>query len=89
MSEHRESWHLSKSVPVTLIFALAVQAGAIIWAASAGFQNIEMNNRRIIAAEVRLSSLETTVQNQEILLARIDENLKVIREAIEKLAESQ
>lgn len=86
MSKTAENWHLSKSVPVTLIITLLAQGAAIIWAASAGFQSIEENNRRIIAAEVRVSQLEDVVQSQAVMLARIDENLKAIRDLVERIA---
>lgn len=86
MPQNQESWHLSKSVPVTLIVALVLQGAAILWAASAAFQNIEDNSRQIIKTETRLEQVERTVQDQAVMLARIDENLKAIRGLIEKLA---
>lgn len=86
MAQNRESWHLSKSVPVTLIVTLLVQGAAIIWAASAGFQSIEENSRRIVATEVRVTKVEESVQNQAVMLARIDENLKAIRDLVERIA---
>ena len=86
MAERQESWHLSKSVPISLIFALTVQGAAILWAASAAFQNIEDNSRQILKAETRLEQVERTVQDQAVMLARIDENLKAIRSLIEQLA---
>lgn len=86
MAENQESWHLSKSVPVSLIIALIAQGAAILWAASAAFQNIEDNSRQIVKNETRLEQVEKTVQNQAVMLARIDENLKAIRSLIEQLA---
>lgn len=89
MAENQESWHLSKSVPVSLIVALIAQGAAILWAASAAFQNIEDNSRQIVKNETRLEQIEKTVQNQAVMLARIDENLKAIRSLIEQLAADQ
>jgi len=86
MAENTESWHLSKSVPVTLIVTLLAQGAAIIWAAAAGFQGIEENSRRIVETEVRVTRVEGLVQNQEVMLARIDENLKAIRDLVERIA---
>ena len=86
MPQNTESWHLSKSVPVSLILALVVQGAAILWSASAAFQNIEDNARQIIKTETRLGQVEKTVQDQAVMLARIDENLKAIRSLIEQLA---
>ena len=71
---------------MTLIVTLLVQGAAIIWAASAGFQSIEENSRRIVATEVRVTKVEESVQNQAVMLARIDENLKAIRDLVERIA---
>lgn len=89
MARDPESWHLSKSVPVTLIITLLAQGAAIIWAAAAGFQSIEENSRRIVETEVRVTRVEGLVQNQEVMLARIDENLKAIRDLVERIASEQ
>ena len=89
MADKHESWHLSKSVPLSLILALILQGGAILWSASAAFENIETNSRQIFKAETRIEQIEETVQSQAVMLARIDENLKAIRNLIEKLAEEK
>ena len=89
MADKHESWHLSKSVPLSLILALILQGGAILWSASAAFENIEANSRQIFKAETRIEQIGETVQSQAVMLARIDENLKAIRNLIEKLAEEK
>ena len=89
MADKHESWHLSKSVPLSLILALILQGGAILWSASAAFENIETNSRQIFKAETRIEQIEETAQSQAVMLARIDENLKAIRNLIEKLAEEK
>jgi hypothetical protein len=43
-----------------------------------------MNQAQILRHEVRIEAVEGIVQNQAIMLARIDENLKAIRDAIER-----
>tara|TARA_B100001093_G_scaffold234120_1_gene224506 strand:+ start:3101 stop:3367 length:267 start_codon:yes stop_codon:yes gene_type:complete len=87
MSE--DSWHLSKSVPITLIFGLLVQGAAIVWTVSMMMSDIEDNREDIIALEERMGRLETSVQSQAIALARIDENIKAIRSSVEKMANEQ
>ena len=87
MSE--DSWHLSKSVPITLIFGLLVQGAAIVWTVSMMMSDIEDNREDIIALEKRMGRLETSVQSQAIALARIDENIKAIRSSVEKMANEQ
>ena len=39
----KNNWHLSKSVPVTLIVALVLQAAAIVWTVSQMQSSIEAN----------------------------------------------
>jgi len=83
-----DNWHLSKSVPITLIFGLLVQGAAIVWTVSMMMSDIEANREDIIAIEERMGRLEASVQSQAIALARIDENIKAIRSSVEKMANS-
>lgn len=85
----QDSWHLSKSVPITLIFGLLVQAGAIVWTVSMMMGDIERNMRDIMEVQITVSELEAIVQSQEVSLARIDENIKAIRDAVEKMANNR
>ena len=85
MSE--DSWHLSKSVPITLIFGLLVQGAAIVWTVSMMMSDIENNREEITVLEKRIGRIEVSVQNQAISLARIDENIKAIRSSVEKMAD--
>jgi len=84
MSE--DNWHLSKSVPITLIFGLLVQGAAIVWTVSMMMSDIENNREEIIVLEKRIGRIEVSVQNQAVSLARIDENIKAIRSSVEKMA---
>ena len=81
-----DSWHLNKSVPITLIFGLIVQGAAIVWTVYMMMSDIEDNSEEIIALEERMGRLETSVQSQAVSLARIDENIKAIRSSVEKMA---
>ena len=89
MNRDVDSWHLSKSVPITLIFGLLVQAGAIVWTVSMMMSDIERNMRDIMKVQITISNLEAVVQSQEVSLARIDENIKAIRDAVEHMMERQ
>jgi len=84
MSE--DSWHLSKSVPITLIFGLLVQGAAIVWTVSMMMSDIEDNRNDIMSLEQRMARIETSVHEQAVSLARIDENIKAIRSSVEKMA---
>ena len=82
----QESWHLSKSVPIGLIFGLITQGAAIVWIFSMMVSDIERNRMDIVKAETRINRLEDVVQEQAISMARIDENIKAIRQAVETMA---
>ena len=77
-------WHLSKSVPITFILAIVAQTVALIWFVATLRNDVDSNASQILRHEVRLESIEDIVQSQAIMLARIDENLKAIRDAIER-----
>jgi len=82
-----DSWHLSKSVPLGLIIGLITQGAAIVWTVSMMMSDIESNRKDINENQLRVSRLETSVQNQAVSMARIDENIKAIRTAVEKMSE--
>lgn len=81
-----DNWHLSKSVPVTLVLAIVAQTVALVWYISSLDSAVKANARDIIRNETRLESLETIVQAQAVTLGRMDENIKAIRESVEKMA---
>lgn len=81
-----DNWHLSKSVPVTLVLAIVAQTIALVWYISSLDSAVKANARDIIRNETRLESLETIVQAQAVTLGRMDENIKAIRESVEKMA---
>lgn len=83
-------WHLNKSVPVTLIFTIILQTIGMVWFAANLRSDVNNNTSTIQKNEVRVDAIALSVQRQDVTLARIDENLKAIREAIERLGnESQ
>jgi cell division protein FtsB len=81
-----EPWHLSKSVPLSIIFAVVVQTVTLVWFIAGLNASIENNARDIVRHETRLESLETSVQNQAIAVARMDENIQAIRSMLEQMA---
>jgi len=86
MSREEDNWHLSRSVPITLIFGLIAQAAAIVWTVSMMMSDIERNGEEIMRMQSRLASVEDATQRQAISMARIDENIKAIRQSVEKMA---
>jgi aminoglycoside phosphotransferase family enzyme len=89
MATPNESWHLSKSVPISLIFALIIQAAAIVWTVSNMSSTIDRNAIEIVRLDARTSSLEKIVQEQAVAMARIDENIKAIRQYVEQMIKQQ
>ena len=86
MPKEQEGWHLSKSVPATLLLGLITQAAAIVWTVSMMMADIQQNTEKLIAFSERVSKVENMVQSQAVSMARIDENIQHIRGAVEKMA---
>ena len=79
-------WHLSKSVPITFIFAIIMQTIALIWFVATLRNDVDSNQKELLRLETRTSSLEQIVQSQAITLGRIDENIKSIRMILDSMA---
>ena len=80
-----ESWHLSKSVPATFVLAIAVQTVGLVWYMSSLDAAVETNVREIARHEIRINQVEKTAQLQAVMLGRIDENIKAIRDSLESM----
>jgi hypothetical protein len=87
MPTREEGWHISKSVPATLLLGLITQAAAIVWTVSMMMADIQQNTEKLIGFSERVSKVENMVQSQAVSMARIDENIKAIRGAVEKMAQ--
>ena len=85
MSKRDDEWHLSKTVPITLVIAILCQTIALVWYISSLDNNVKNNTREILRQEVRVEGLEKVVQTQALTLARIDENIKSIRLMMEEM----
>ena len=84
MSE--QEWHLSRSVPLTMIFAIACQTVALIWFVATLRNDVDANQTKIVQLETRTETLSSMVQDQSVMIARMDENIKAIRDIIENMA---
>jgi hypothetical protein len=85
--EQTEGWHISRSVPATLLLGLITQAGAIVYVVSMMMADIEKNQQDIVEFNQRVSKVEQLVQTQAISMARIDVNIEHIRTAVEKMVD--
>ena len=81
-------WSLQRTIPLTLILGLVTQAAAIIWTSSQMASDISKNAEKIAVLELQFSKLEDSVQAQAVSMARIDENIKAIRDFLERMASS-
>jgi hypothetical protein len=82
----QDGWHISKSVPATLLLGLITQAAAIVWTVSMMMADIQQNTEKLIAFSERVGKVESMVQSQAVSMARIDTNIEHIRGAVEKMA---
>ena len=89
MTNENESWHLSKSVPISFILAIRMQTIALVWYVSNLDSNVEANTREIARHELRLMELEKLTQSQAVMLGRIDENINSIRKSVESMMRSR
>lgn len=80
-----EQWHLSKSVPISIIGAVIVQTVTIVWFIAELNANVQMNTRDLVRHETRIETLEASAQAQAISVARMDENIQAIRDMVEQL----
>mgnify|MGYP005988792959 FL=1 len=85
----QDAWHVSKSVPATLLLGLVTQAAAIVWTVSTMQAEIQRNTQDLIAFTSRVIKVEEMVQNQAVSMARIDENIMHIRKSVEQMAISR
>jgi len=81
-----KDWHLSKSIPLTLIFAIACQTVALIWFVASLRSDVDANAKELLRQDTRITSLEENVQSQAVTMGRMDENIKAIRITVEMLA---
>ena len=80
-----EQWHLSKSVPISIIGAVIVQTVTIVWFIANLNANVQTNTRDLVRHETRIETLEASVQSQAVSMARMDENIQAIRDMVEQL----
>ena len=78
-----KSWGVSKEIPLTVIVACVMYTVTLIWFFADLQNEVTSNKERIIRDETRIEILEGVVQSQAVSMARIDENIKAIREMAE------
>jgi len=82
----QDGWHVSRSVPATLLLGLITQAAAIVWTVSMMMSDIDRNTENLNAFSERVTRVEGMVQSLAISMAKIDVNIQHIRTSVEKMA---
>lgn len=67
-----QSWHLSKSVPISIIIGLVMQFGGFVWFASQQTQQVAHNTDAIGALAVEVKDVKSDAVTQAIQLGRIE-----------------
>ena len=78
-----ENWHLSKTIPISFLVGIVAQTFILGWLIADAQNTIEMNTNNIMRNTTDVEVLENRVNDHAVMLGRIDENLKHIREYIE------
>jgi hypothetical protein len=61
-----------------------MQTIALVWFVASLDSEIESNTRELVRHETRLIALEASVQAQAVAMGRIDENIKAIKNMMER-----
>lgn len=78
-------WHLSKSVPISIIIGFVMQFAGFIWYTSQIDAQVKTNTDRINRVEVQVEDIKQTSQTQAVQLGRIEENLDYIKAMMERM----
>ena len=78
-----KSWGVSKEVPLSVIVACVMYTVTLIWFFADLQNEVTSNKERLIRDSARIEILESVVQTQAVSMARINENIKAIRERAE------
>lgn len=76
-----------EKIPLSTIVIVLIQIVAMVAFATNLQADIEKNEVEVVRHDARLNAIESTMNSQEVTLARMDENLKHIRNSLDKMAE--
>ena len=78
MATSNDSWHLDKKVPLSLIFAMLIQAAMVIWAVADIKKDVEILKSRVATQQDRDDRQDKTlgevVSRLQTQLERMDGN---------------
>ncbi len=74
-----------ETIPLSTIVIVLIQIVAMVAFATNLQADIDKTEVEVVRHDARLNAIETTMNSQEVTLARMDENLKHIRESLDKI----
>ena len=84
--ESKESWHLDKKVPLSLIFAMLIQAAMVIWAVADIKKDVEVLKSQITQQHDRDERQDKTVNE---IVAELRTRLERMDTKLDRLIEKR
>lgn len=84
-TKEKEAWHLSKSVPISLLVGLLLQLAGFAWYAGQVTERVNTNSSDIIEMRSREDQLESRSNAQAVQLGRIEENIRATRDTLSRI----
>jgi len=85
MADNDSQWHLSKSIPVSIILGLILQFAGAVWMFSQMDAAIQNNAERITRVETRTDVIESRAQEQAVQLGRIETQIMALVDRIDRV----
>jgi Tfp pilus assembly protein PilO len=89
MATADNAWHLSKSVPISLIATIFFQSVAIVWWASSIESRVGSIAKSDDAQAEQIRTVETSVQSQAVGAATLTAQLTALKDALDEVRTSQ
>lgn len=80
-------WHLSKSVPISIVIGLLVQFVGVVWMFSQMNFAVQDNTRRIDENTRQIETIRNAAQIQAVQLGRIETSIEAMRKSLESIEE--
>lgn len=81
----KEQWHLSRSVPISIIVGLGAQGVVAVWMFSQMSSDIETNKQRIQRLDVQIEEIKTTASTQAVQLGRIEAQIDALMDKTDRI----
>jgi len=83
--QEKEAWHLSRSVPISLLVGLLLQLAGFAWYAGQVTEKVNNNSNNIVEMRAREDQLEQRSNAQAVQLGRIEENIRATRNTLDRI----